>query len=175
MLKKILIGLAVLIAGILIAASFRPDTFRVERSITIKASPEKIHPYLNDFKLANTWSPWVKLDPALKDTYSGAASGVGAAYAWSGNRDVGKGSAEIIESTPSKVLVKMHFMEPMEGVNTSEYVMKPQGDSTQVTWAMFGPQPYIAKLMCMLFFDQDKMIGGMFEKGLVNLKEMMEK
>ncbi len=175
MIKKILLTLLVIIAGILIAAAFRPDTFRVERSVTIKASPEKIHPYLNDFKLTNTWSPWVKLDPAIKNTYSGAVSGVGAAYAWSGNKEIGKGSAEIIESTPTKVAVKMHFMEPMDAINTAEYVMKPLGDSTQVTWAIYGPQPYIAKLMCMLFFDQDKMIGGMFEKGLASLKEMMEK
>lgn len=175
MLKTIAIILLVIIASILIYAATKPDTFRVERSISIKASPEKIFPFINDFHHWKSWSPWEKIDPAVINTHSGAESGVGAAYAWSGNNEVGQGRMEIVESVPSsKIVMKIDFIKPFEGHNTVEFTLVPQGDTTIVTQAMYGASPYISKLMS-LFFSLDKMVGTKYEEGLATLKTLAEK
>ena len=175
MFKNIAIAVVVVIAAILIYAANQPDNFRVERSATIKAPPDKIFPVINDFHSWGAWSPWEKLDPAMKRTYSGSASGKGAAYAWEGNSKVGEGRMEIMDaSPPSKVTIKLDFLKPLEGHNTAEFALEPKGDSTNITWSMYGPSPYIAKIMGV-FVSMDSMIGKDFETGLANLKAVAEK
>ncbi|MGB7815824.1 MAG: SRPBCC family protein [Methylotenera sp.] len=174
MLKTIAIIIAVMIAAILIYASTLPDTFRIERSINIKAPPEKITPLINNFHNMQTWSAWEKIDPAMKRTYSGADSGVGAQYAWEGNKDIGSGSMEITESTPTKVAMKLDFTAPFEAHNMVEFTLTPSNVGTTVNHAMFGPSPYISKIMC-LFFSMEKMVGPKFEEGLAALKASAEK
>ena len=175
MIRKFAIAIAALIAAVLIFAATRPDSFRLERSIAIKAPPEKIFALLNDFHQWEAWSPWEKIDPALKRTYSGAASGRGAVYAWSGNQEVGAGRMEIVEPQPStKLLVKLDFSAPFEAHNMLEFTLLRQGEVTRVTQAMFGPSPYVSKLIGMVF-SMDKMVGGKFEEGLANLKGLAEK
>lgn len=175
MLKAIIIVVIVLIIGVLAYAATKPDTFRIERTATIKAPPDKVHALINNFDAWAGWSPWEKKDPAMKRSRSGPASGKGSVYAWEGNKDVGKGSMEIAETTPpSRVLVKLDFLSPFEAHNMAEFTLVPQGDSTQVTWAMYGPSPYISKLMTT-FFSMDKMVGKDFEQGLANLKAQAEK
>ena len=175
MLKKIALVIVVLIAAVLLYATTRPDSFSVQRSATIKAPPEKVFAQINDFHAWQAWSPWEKLDPAMKRTHSGAAAGKGAVYAWLGNSDVGEGRMEITESVPSsKVGIKLDFITPFESSNTTLFTLQPQGDSTQVTWLMQGPAPYITKLMTV-FVSMDSMIGKDFEAGLANMKAVAEK
>ena len=113
MVKKIGVVIAILIAGILIYAATRPDTFRIERSTSIKAPPERIYPLINDFHRWEAWSPWEKIDPAVKRSYLGAESGKGAVYIWMGNKEIGHGNMKIIESTPStNVVIKIDFIQP---------------------------------------------------------------
>ena len=170
MFKFIAIAIAVLIAAVLIYATTRPDTFSVQRTETIKAPPDKIFPLINDFHSWPSWSPWEKLDPAMQRTHSGATAGQGAAYAWVGNSKVGEGRMEILASAPSsKISIKLDFIKPFEGHNTADFTLQPQGDSTQVTWVMYGPAPYVTKLMGV-FVSMDKLIGKDFEAGLANLK-----
>lgn len=175
MLKTIAIVIVVAIAVILGYAALRPDDFRVQRSITIKAPPEKIFALIDDFHAWGSWSPFEHLDPGMKRTFSGPASGKGAAYAWDSTGKAGAGSMEIKESTPSsKILIKLDFSKPLEGHNTAEFSIDTQGDSSKVTWAMYGPSPYVAKVMG-IFFSMDSMIGKDFEAGLANLKNAAEK
>jgi Polyketide cyclase / dehydrase and lipid transport len=175
MLKTVAIVIAVLVAAVLVYTAMQPDTFRVERSIVIKAPPEKIFPNINGFHQWEAWSPWEKIDPAIKRTYSGAESGKGAAYGWQGNKDVGTGRMEIVESTPSSnVLIKIDFMEPFEGHDMVQFTLAPQGDGTKVTQAMYGPNPFLAELMG-LFFSMDKMVGQKYEEGLASLKAIAER
>lgn len=175
MLKKIAIVIVAVVAIILIWAAVRPDNFAVQRTATINAPPEKIFPLINDFHAWGAWSPWEKLDPAMKKTYSGPASGKGAVYAWDGNSQVGAGRMEVIESTlPSKVAVQLDFLKPMEAHNVAEFTLQPNGNATNVTWSMHGPSPYIAKVMG-IFVSMDKMIGKDFEKGLADLKAAAER
>jgi uncharacterized protein YndB with AHSA1/START domain len=175
MIKTIAIVLGLLIAALLIYAATKPDSFRIERTTTIKAPPEKIFALINDFHQWEAWSPWEKIDPALKRTYSGAASGTGAIYEWNGNKDIGQGRMEITESTPAfKVALKLDFVKPFEAHNMVDFTLATQGDSTTVTQAMYGPSPYMSKLMTT-FFSMEKMVGSKYEEGLANLKALAEK
>jgi uncharacterized protein YndB with AHSA1/START domain len=175
MLRTIIIVIVVLVAAVLIYAATRPDTFRVQRTTSIKAPPEKIFPLINDFHNFGAWSPYEKKDPNMKRTLSGATHGKGAVYDWEGDYNVGKGRMEITEtSPPSRVTIKLDFVKPFETHNIVEFTLEPQGDSTSVTWAMHGPSPYVAKVM-HVFFDMDSMVGKDFETGLANLKAIAEK
>lgn len=136
MLTKILIVVFVVIAGVPVFAATRPDSFRIERTASIKAPPEKIFAQINELKAWTEWSPWEKIDPNLKRTYGG--------------------------------------LKPFEAHNTAEFTFARQGEATTVTWAMFGPSPYLSKLIGLVF-NMDRMVGGQFETGLVNLKSITEK
>jgi carbon monoxide dehydrogenase subunit G len=174
MLKIIAIVVVVLIAAILVYAATMPDNFSVQRTASIKAPPEKIFSLINDFHRWTSWSPWEKMDPEMKRSYSGAAAGKGAAYAWQGNSKVGEGRMEITDtSPPSKITIKLDFIKPFEGHNTAEFTLEPKGDTTNVIWTMYGPSAYIHKLIGV-FASMDKMIGKDFETGLANLKTVAE-
>lgn len=175
MFKSIALIIAILIAGVLIFAATKPDTFRVQRSATINAPPEKIFPLINDLKQWGPWSPWEKKDPAMKRTFSAATAGKGATYAWEGNKDVGKGSMEITESAPpSRIRFKLDFVTPFEAHNRVTFTLEPRGSSTNVTWAMEGLTPYFAKII-HVFLDMDRMVGKDFEAGLAGIKAIAEK
>lgn len=174
MLKAVVIVIVALFAIVLIYAATKPDDFHVERSVSIKAPPEKLFALINDFHLWNEWTPYNK-DPAMKKTYSGSASGKGAAYAWAGNKEVGKGEIAITESEPSsRIAFDLHMIEPFEGHNHVVFALKAAGDSTSVSWIMEGTQAYFVKVMG-IFFNMDKMIGKDFEVGLAKLKTVAEK
>ncbi|MBB3121337.1 SRPBCC family protein [Pseudoduganella violacea] len=175
MIKKISLGLIVILLVILGLAASKPDTFTVQRSATIKAPPEKIVAYLNDFHNWQAWSPWEKLDPKMQRTFEGPQSGKGAVYAWNGNDEVGQGRMEIIDNaSPAKVGIKLEFIRPFASQNSSDFSLQPNGDGTQVNWSMSGPMPFVSKLMSV-FVSMDKMIGKDFEKGLAQLKTVAEK
>jgi len=175
MIKTIAIVIVVVIAAILIFAATKPETFTVQRAASIKAPPEKIFAVLDDFHNWGVWSPWEKMDPDMKRTFSGAANGQGAVYEWQGNSKVGQGRMEITDATaPSQVTIKLDFIKPFEGHNVAEFLLQPNGDATNVTWTMRGPSPYIAKVMSV-FCNMDSMIGKDFEAGLANLKAATEK
>ena len=166
---------AIVVVGLLIYAATRPDTFRVQRSAAIKASPDKIFALINDLHAWSSWSPYEKKDPAMKRTFGGASAGKGAVYEWDGDKNVGKGRMEITESSPpARILIKLDFFKPFEGHNTAEFTMEPKGDNTIVTWAMYGPSAFMMKVMG-LFMNMDNMIGNDFAAGLANLKAVAEK
>lgn len=175
MLMIIALIVIVLVAALLLYAATRPDTFRLQRSITINAPPEKIFSFINDFKSWVAWSPWEKIDPALKRIYSGAAQGQRAVYEWDGNNQVGQGRMEITESAPSsRILIKLDFFKPFEAHNTAEFTLAGRDGSTNVTWAMYGPQPFMMRIMG-LFCSPERMVGPQFEAGLASLKTISEK
>jgi len=175
MVKKIAIVILVLVVALLGYAATRPNTFHVIRWTAIKVPRETVFPLINDFHQWALWSPWEKLDPNMKRTYSGPASGVGAVYEWSGNSAVGAGRMEIIESqAPSKIKIKLDFLKPMEGHNTAEFTLYFKDNVTKTSWEMYGPVSYFCKVVTV-FISMDKMIGADFEKGLANLKAVAEK
>jgi uncharacterized protein YndB with AHSA1/START domain len=178
MLKATLIVVAILVlgvVGILAYAATRPDTFRVQRTATIKAPPDKIFPLINEFRNWSEWSPYEKKDPAMKRTMGATTSGKGATYAWDGDKNVGEGHMEIVEvAPPLKVVIKLDFLRPFEAHNTAEFTLAPKGETTDVTWAIHGPNLFVGKVMG-LFINMDRMIGRDFETGLANLKSIAER
>jgi uncharacterized protein YndB with AHSA1/START domain len=174
MLKLIGIAVVVLVGGLLGYVATRPDSFRVQRSATIKAPPEKIFAHINDFQRWPAWSPYEKKDPAMKRTLSGAPSGKGAVYEWEGNKDIGQGRMEIVETaSPSQITLKLDFLKPFEAHNIVDFTLEPRGDATEVTRAVHGPSPFMSKVMGIVM-DVDKMIGQDFEAGLAALKSVSE-
>ena len=167
MLKKILIGLAVLVIGVIAAALLKSPDFRVERSITIAAPPEAVFVWFNSHKKFNEFNPWLKMDPEAKVEYAGPETGVGSISTWHGKM-TGKGKATITESKPNERIVeRMEWLEPMQGVSTVEFTFKPEGEGkTKVTWAMYGRNEGLLARAVSLVMDCESMCGPEFEKGL---------
>jgi hypothetical protein len=174
-LAIIAVVIAIAIGVVLILAATKPDTFTVQRAATMKAPPERIFALVDDFHQWGAWSPWEHKDPAMRRTYSGTERGQGAVYAWDGNRNVGSGRMEILEArVASRIVIKLDFLSPFEAHNTAEFTMLPQGDATSLTWRMYGPAPFMARIM-HVFINMDRMVGKDFEIGLANLKQAAEK
>lgn len=176
MLKFIALAVVAVLATVLIAAANRPDTFVVQRSTRIAAAPDKVFAQINDLQRFNAWNPFNKKDPAVKGSYTGPAAGPGATYEFAGNKDVGRGRLAIESSTPSShVQMKLDMLDPFEAHNTVAFTLAPaDGGGTDVTWAMQGPLPYMAKIV-HLFFNMDRMVGRDFEAGLADLKALAER
>lgn len=150
------------------------DTYTVERTTTINAPADKVYAQIVDFHSWRNWSPWDDLDPDMQRTYSGADSGVGARYAWAGNRKAGEGSMEITDAVePSSVQIALEFLKPFKSSSTTSFNLEPNGEATKVTWTMTGPMTMMTRVMG-IFKSMDKMVGPDFEKGLTKLKGVSE-
>ena len=172
--KRILLGVLLLVAVFLAVVAMQPAEFTVERTTTISASPAAVFEQVNDFHHWDAWSPWLDLDPQARISIDGPSSGEGAIYRWSGNADVGEGSMTILESRPDELIrIKLEFIRPFAGANTVEFTFKPEGEQTSVTWSMFGNKNFVSKAICM-FVSMDDMIGGKFDEGLARLKKVVE-
>ena len=174
MIKKIAIALVLIVIVFAIVVATRPADFRITRTTSIAAPPAAVFAQVNDFHKWDAWSPWAKLDPAMKQTHEGAPAGTGAIYSWVGNSDVGEGRMTITESRPNEMIgIKLEFLKPFAAVNTTEFSFKPEGNQTVVTWSMTGTNNFMAKAFG-LFMNMDKMVGGDFEKGLAQMKSVTE-
>jgi hypothetical protein len=174
MLVKMLIVLAVIVVGLAAVIALQPARYRVSRSITIAAPAPVVFAQVNDFHRWSAWSPWEKLDPAMKRTYAGPPAGAGATYSWVGNREVGEGRMTIAESHPSdRIRVDLEFVKPFAGTSVAEFSFRPEGDRTVVTWSMTGDKNFIAKAI-HLVMNMDRMIGDQFDKGLAAMKTVAE-
>lgn len=179
MIKTIAIAaaavVAVAIAVVLVLAAGKPDRFRVERSASVKAPPEKVFALLADFRRWGEWSPWEAKDPAMTRRYGAATAGVGATYAWEGNKEVGKGGMRMTEVTvPARLALDLDFEQPFEAHNRVEFTLAAKDGATEVVWAMEGPTPFLAKVV-HVFVNMDRMVGGDFEAGLAKLKAAAER
>jgi uncharacterized protein YndB with AHSA1/START domain len=177
-LLYIVIGIVAVLLGIiliaLIIAALMPADFRVTRSATIAASPADVFPHVNDLRKWEAWSPWDKIDPDLKRTYEGAPEGTGAIYSWEGNKQVGAGRMTITDSKPAeRIDIQLEFFRPFAATNQVEFTFIPQGSQTVVSWTMIGKKVFITKLFSLVM-SMDKMLGGMFEQGLAQLKGVVE-
>jgi hypothetical protein len=172
--KIVLIALAVIIFVLAVVVALQPAEFRIARSAIMSAPPQVIFAQVDDLRKWEAWNPWQKVDPAMKLTFAGPATGPGASYSWAGNKEVGEGRLTIIESHPNDLVrIKLEFMKPFTATNTATFTFKPEGNQTAVTWSMEGRNNFFAKAihLCM---NMDKMVGGQFEKGLADMKAVAE-
>ncbi|MGA2103112.1 MAG: SRPBCC family protein [Candidatus Sulfotelmatobacter sp.] len=175
MILRIVAIVAVLIAGVLLYAASKPNTFLIQRSITINAPPDRIFALVNDFHNWSVWAPQDKDDPTLTRTYSGPVSGKGAVSEWIGSGSSGRGRMSIVESQPPRnISVKVDFVKPFEAHNVNDFTIEPQGTLTTVTWRMQGTNVYAMKVMS-IFLNMDRFMGKHFEAGLANLKAAAER
>ncbi|HKU36570.1 MAG TPA: SRPBCC family protein [Polyangiales bacterium] len=174
MAKKIALGLGALVLLLILVVALQPAAFRIERSAQIAAPPAVVYGIVSDFHEWPAWSPWAKLDPNMKTTYSGAPKGEGAQYAWQGNDQVGSGRMQIVRAEePSALQIKLDFIAPMQQTNITDFHFAPSGDGTQVSWAMSGENGFFGKAFSMVM-DMDELVGSDFEKGLAALKQEAE-
>ncbi len=173
-ITKALIVLVIGIAVFMGYIAFQDPNYKLSREISIDAPAEKIFPYLNNAKLFEAWSPWSKLDPKAKMTYSGSAEGVGSVTSWVDGEKLGTGSATIIESVPSKsVTTKLVFVKPFTMEQTAVISIEPKEGKSVVTWSVTGQNTFLCRVVCF-FMSQEKMIGPIFDQGLSNLKNLTE-
>jgi hypothetical protein len=166
--------IAVLIVILVVVIVTRPEDFSIARSAVMAVSPQKVFPQVNDLHNWSSWSPWAKLDPNMKMTFTGPAAGTGAAYSWNGNSKVGEGRMTIVESRANELVrIKLEFMKPFAATNASEFAFQPQGSQTNVTWSMTGKRNFMMKAMSLVM-NMDKMLGGQFEQGLAQMKAIAE-
>jgi len=174
MLKNILIGLVVVLILFLIIVALQPAEYRVVRSGVVTAPTDVVFAHVNDFHKWETWSPWAKLDPGMKQTFEGPPAGAGAIYSWVGNSKVGEGRMTLVESRPSDLIrIKLDFIKPFASSCITEFLFKPDGPKTAVTWSMSGRKNFMSKAFC-IFMSMDRMVGRDFERGLEKLKSVSE-
>lgn len=170
----ILLALGIVAILLFVIIAGQPEEFVVTRAGKMAALPEAVFPHVNELKKWEAWNPWGKIDPNMKLTYDGPPAGVGASYSWVGNKNVGEGKMTITESKPNEsIRFKLEFLKPMAGVSDTLFTFQPHGNQTEVAWVMSGKHNFTGKAMC-LFMNMDKMIGGSFEKGLADMKAVVE-
>ena len=163
------------LVAVILLASFKPKTFRWERSTTIRAAASSVWSRLEDFRAWGDWSPWEKLDPAMVKTYDGAERGVGAKCAWKGNRKAGEGRMEIVEAhAPEHMAVRLEFLKPFAAINTAEFLLQQREGETRVTWSMHGPMAFPMRV-ASVFVDIEAKMAKDFDEGLASLKEIGER
>ncbi len=174
MFTMVVLVLVFVILGFLLFATTRPNTFRIERTAIINAPAEKIFPQINDFHNWAAWSPFEKLDPEMKKSFSGSTPGKGAVYEWEGNSKAGQGRMEILESvSPSRIALRLSFLKPFKAENNTDFLFEKKGSITSVTWAMYGASSFLWKVMT-IFVNMDEKVGKDFAEGLANLKKLLE-
>ena len=175
--------------------------YLVSRSTSVDAPPERVHDLVEDLRAWTQWSPWEGVDPELERTYSGPERGVGARYAWKGNRKAGAGSMEVTSVQPEAVGVHLEFLKPFRSTSEVTFRIAPatpsggpgdpgdpatSGDSatpgdsgtsggarTEVTWEMRGTRSGVMGVVARVV-PVDRLIGGDFEKGLARLRAVAE-
>jgi hypothetical protein len=174
MLKKLVFVVVAVTVALCSLIAMRPDTSTVQRTATLKASPDVAFALVNDFHHWGEWSPWDKLDPNQKRTFEGAELGVGARYGWSGNDQVGEGRMSIEESKANELVrIKLEFLKPWASTYATSFQFSPVADGVSVTWKMEGHNDFMGKAMS-LFMDMDAMIGKDFDAGLANMGKVAE-
>jgi hypothetical protein len=171
---KIVLAVVIVVAALALFIATRPAEFRIARSLTMAAPASAAFAQVNDFRSWDAWSPWSKIDPAMAVTYGGAETGEGATYAWSGNREIGEGRMTIEESRPhERIRLRLEFLKPMKATNTGEFTFEPEGAGTRVTWSMSGTNSFMGKAIGLVM-NMDRMVGEQFEKGLADMKAIVE-
>lgn len=171
---KFLLGFFVVIfLAIFITMFALGKEYHFEKSITINAPAEKVWQHVNSMKGINSWSPFMKMDPNMQQSYSGTSGTVGEMHSWSGNEEAGQGEQKITELVQNeKAAVDLHFIKPFESNAKAVILLKPEGSATKVTWAFDTTMGYPSNLMKLIM---NKGMDEAFGEGLNSLKTMSEK
>ncbi len=174
-MRHIGLGLGGVFVLFLSYIGIQPNDYIISRSLLIQNTPAQIFPWMNNSRLAERWGPWLEADPQATMVYSGPEAGVGSKTSWDSQGQLGKGSATIIESIPNeRIEIALEYSRPMTMTQQSTYLLNPEAQGTIVTWKVTGKSSFIGRLFCFFRGGMDKVVGGMFEQGLQNLKKQVE-
>jgi hypothetical protein len=175
MLRKVIGTVVIVLVLFLSYIALQNPNYKISRQQIINASPEAIFPWINNSKKTNEWMPWKDSDPNVQMKYSGPDEGVGSVSSWDSSGNMGVGKAEVVESIPNKLVkTQLTYTKPMEMSQLAEISLAPAANGTMVTWSVSGTNNFIGRVFCF-FMNMDKMVGGEFEKGLTNLRKIVEK
>jgi len=174
-LKTLLIIVLALVVIVVLLGLIGADSYRVERSTVITASPEQIYPYVSNLSSQQAWGPWLEMDKNATSRLEGTDGTIGAVWKWEGDT-IGNGTQEIVALDPNKnVGTKLTFSNWMgESSADNTFTLEPTAAGTKVSWAVIGKNGFVGKLKSK-FMSMDDWLGPMFEKGLTNMKSMVEK
>ena len=176
-LKKLFYWLLFIIALVLIISLFLPTQFQVERSAMISQPKTRVFEYLKLLKNQEIYSVWWKADPGMKKSYTGTDGQPGFISSWnSKNKDVGSGQQKIIAiQDGQRIDTELKFFEPFEATNQA-FLSTAEVDqnNTRVSWGISGNMPYPTNFMS-IFINMEETLGNDLEKGLKNLKRILEK
>ncbi len=176
MIVKVSVVVLIVLAVLCGIIALQPTEFKVNRTAVVNAPPESVFGLVNDFKKWESWSPWAKLDPGMKTTFSGPPAGIGAVYSWAGNDEVGEGRMTVLESRANELIrIKLEFIKPFPSVADTEFTFAPANGGTTVQWTMSGENDFMSKAFCFFMGGMDKMVGPDFEKGLAQMKSAAER
>jgi uncharacterized protein YndB with AHSA1/START domain len=174
MVAKILLGVLIVVAAVLVFAATKPSTFHIAKSVIVQAPPEKVYALIADFHNWPQWAPQDREDATMQRTYSGAANGPGAVSDWTSKGSAGAGRMTITAATPpSRVDVAVDWKRPFQLRNTHQFTLTPVASGTQVTWTAEGTNLYVMKVM-EVFVGVNGLMGKHFQTGLGNLKKTAE-
>ena len=173
MMKKIALGIALVVAIAAVGIALQPSAFVVERTVSIDAPAARIYPRIASVREMDEWSPWVKMDPQMQTVYDGPDSGVGSRSSWEGPQ-MGKGRLTVTAVDPTAAVeMKLEMLTPMEATNRVLFRLRPGNAGTDVTWRMEGTNGFVGKAMSLVA-NMDQMVGAPFEQGLAALKNVVE-
>ena len=171
--RALFVLVVVVVVALVALGFFLPRRAHVERSIETSASPATVFEIVNSFRRFNEWSPWASLDPQARYTYSGPESGVGARMQWqSESPDVGSGSQEIIAVEAGRsVSIQLDFGQ--KGKPISKMTLLPAGTGTRIVWSMDSDfsDDFVGRYFAPFL---DRMVGPDYERGLAQLKRLVE-
>jgi uncharacterized protein YndB with AHSA1/START domain len=174
-LKRLAIGLPLLLAAAAVVVWMQPDDYRLTRSTVIAAPAASVFARVNDLRQWEDWSPWAKLDPNAKVSFEGAVAGPGAMFHWSGNDKVGAGMMTITQSRPNeRIATRTDFIKPFEGTSNADFIFSEANGQTNVIWTMSGTHTFISKAVCLVM-SMEQTVGPDFERGLAQLKQVAER
>lgn len=170
---KIFSVTAVALIILAVAIARRPSAFRVERSVTIAAPASVVFSHLADFRQWTARSPYEKLDPAARKTYSGPATGPGSVFHYVGKK-LGEGRMTVLDEEPNRRLaIQAEFIKPFHATNRIDFTLSPAANGVTVTWAMSGNNNSVFKAITAVV-NMDQVLGKEFETGLTDLKCVTE-
>jgi hypothetical protein len=170
-----LIALAAILIILILWSSIMGKEMRIDRSILITKPAQEVFDYLEITKNQDNFSTWNMTDPGMKKEYQGVDGQIGFIYKWdsNSNKNVGAGEQEIIKiDAGTSIEYSIRFSRPMKNVANSKFIIK-QGNpnQTHINWLFYGPTRFPMSLMKPVF---QKMLGKDLEKGLLNLKNVLE-
>ena len=173
-LLRFSLAFALLVAVLTAIGLVLPGTYRVERTVTVAATPELVYPLVGDLARWREWSPWAARDPHLQVSFSAVTNGAGAWAQWQGANQ-GGGRAEIVlAQPPERVEYRMTYTGlPVAGEGRFHLVSTGGGARTVITWTSQGTLGWspLVRWFGLLMKRQE---GLELEQGLAALQARVE-